>query len=173
MKKTNAKSEEKENCANDFYKRYINLKKYLSFYDFKMLENLNIEVKNTKCSEFDLGIIKGKMNEYYDIKWIQFKTRTSIEEERLEDFEFEREVLEESIKDGYITHIEEIKSLDGTGVTREQFEKAFEKIERLKKATRIYRRLRLVKEELAKKPTLSSTYRLLEIANICEVKEIL
>lgn len=146
---------------DDFFnKNTINLKQFLSSYDFEVLKKLNIKVRCKKCSEFELGLIKGKMEEYYDIRWLYFKKDRS---ERLKDLEekvkFEKELFEE----GLINEVSKIKNLYDTGVKREQYEKTFEKIEILMQAVRIYKRLKKVEKQLPRKPTLLMTYRLLKL----------
>ncbi len=128
-KKNEIKTEEK--WFYDFmFKKRINLKNFLKKHDFIILQKLGIKIKKMRCTESDVGMIKVQLDEYYDIRWLQFITRTPYEEKRLIELESNREIFSKKAAAP--------KSIAEAGVTRDEFEYVYENIEVLKQAIKIY-----------------------------------
>lgn len=92
---------------DEWYKKYhteeiIDLKKYLTKEDRVILKKLKIEVKNKVLTNYEYDLIKGDVLEYY---------RNEEEMNALE--------------------LLECKPLDGTGVSREEYNKVLEKFENI------------------------------------------
>lgn len=87
----------------------IDIKKYLNRDDIKILKKLSIPVKDKVLTNYEYDILKGYVLEYY------------IDEEEM-------------------TYLEllECKSLDGTGVTREEYNKLLNKFENISKEFNIF-----------------------------------
>lgn len=82
-------------------KEFINLMKYLTRNDKKILEKLRIKVKNQIYTEYDFDIFKGELIRYY-------KDDTMDKED-----------------------LAIVVPLEGTGVSREEYNKLYKKFERI------------------------------------------
>lgn len=145
---------------NYLFKKIVNLKHYLSTNEFETLKKLGIERRNTKCTKLELSLIKLELEEFYDIRWLLFKTRT----------------LEENVRLVYLKNkynkIPNVKSIYEINVTREEFENLYEKFEILEKATELYYKLKLIEKKLAKKPSVKTNYNLLVMARNTDMETI-
>lgn len=165
----NIEEDAKKSFDEFLNKKILNIKRYLSKIDFEVLDNLDIEWSKY-CTEADIKRIKGQLDEYYNIQWLQFKDLTETEQDRLEHFESKVELENELFEKGIISEISTTVELEKTGVSREDYENVFTKIEMLEKSIWTYKRLKRIEDTLAVKPTVMRCYRLFLLSKKIEDK---
>lgn len=127
------------------YEKTINLRKICNDKDFENLKKLGIKCKNLVCSEYEFAVLLIKMYEYYDYEKLKRKEKLTSKEERiLDEYIYEQSLREKDVKKGYITSEIEERSLDGTGVSLEEYEKLLSKLDTRNMEIKLQQEIRII-----------------------------